>query len=80
MSIGLIGKKVGMTKVYNAKGEAVPVTVVNVAGNSIVQVKQAAGKDGYSAIQVGFDDQKESRMSKPLLGHFKKAALHRSEF
>lgn len=72
MSIGLIGRKLGMTQVYNDKGEAVCVTVVDVAGNKIVQVKQKAGKDGYSAIQVGFNDQKEKRMSKPALGHFKK--------
>lgn len=72
MSIGLIGRKLGMTQVYNDKGEAVAVTVVDVAGNKIVQVKTKAGKDGYSAIQVGFNEQKESRMSKPALGHFKK--------
>jgi large subunit ribosomal protein L3 len=72
MSLGLIGKKVGMTKVYDDNGVATAVTVVDVSGNSIVQIKQAAGPDGYAAVQVGFDDQTEARMSKPRLGHFKK--------
>ncbi len=72
MSLGLIGKKVGMTKVYDENGVAIAVTVVDVSGNNIVQVKQAAGPDGYAAVQVGYDDQRESRMSKPRLGHFKK--------
>lgn len=72
MSLGLIGKKLGMTKVYTDKGEAIAVTVVDVSGNALIQVKQASGKDGYSAVQVGYDDQKESRVTKPLLGHFKK--------
>ncbi|SKB06293.1 large subunit ribosomal protein L3 [Prosthecobacter debontii] len=72
MSLGLIGKKLGMTKVYTDKGEAIAVTVVDVSGNAVVQVKQASGKDGYSAVQIGYGDQKESRLSKPALGHFKK--------
>ncbi len=72
MSIGLIGRKLGMTQVYNDKGEAIAVTVVDVGSNKIVQVKTKAGKDGYSAIQVGYNDQKEKRVTKPLLGHFKK--------
>lgn len=72
MSLGLIGKKLGMTKVYTEKGEAIAVTVVDVSGNALIQVKQASGKDGYSAVQLGYDDQKESRVTKPLLGHFKK--------
>lgn len=75
MSLGLIGKKLGMTQVYNEKGDAVSVTVVSVQGNAIVQVKTTAGKDGYSAVQVGFDDQKEHRLNKPLQGHFKKAGV-----
>ncbi len=72
MAIGLIGKKLGMTKVYTEKGVAIAVTVVDVGGNALIQVKQKSGKDGYSAIQLGFEDRKESRMTKPLLGHFKK--------
>lgn len=75
MSLGLIGKKLGMTQVYNEKGDAVSVTVVSVQGNAIVQVKTAAGKEGYSAVQIGFEDQKEQRLNKPLQGHFKKAGV-----
>jgi large subunit ribosomal protein L3 len=72
MALGLIGKKLGMTKVYTDKGEAIAVTVVDVSGNKVIQVKQKSGKDGYSAVQVGYGEQKEFRVSKPLLGHFKK--------
>jgi len=62
-----------MTKVYDAKGDAVSVTVVDVSGNTILQVKRSDGKDKYSAVQVGYGEQtKDSRVSKPLLGHFKK--------
>ena len=75
MSLGLIGKKLGMTQVYTEKGDAVAVTVVSVQGNAIVQVKTQAGKEGYSAVQVGFDDQKEQRLNKPKLGHLKKAGV-----
>ncbi|MCB1225008.1 MAG: 50S ribosomal protein L3 [Verrucomicrobiales bacterium] len=73
MSLGLIGKKLGMTRVYDENGVSIPVTVVSVQGNTIVQVKRQDGKDGYSAVQIGFDDQKEQRVNKPLQGHFKKA-------
>lgn len=71
MSIGLIGKKVGMTQVYLKDGSAVAVTVIDVAGNQVVQVKNA-DKDGYTAVQVGYSDKKEARCSKPELQHFKK--------
>lgn len=71
MSIGLIGKKVGMTQVYLNDGSAVAVTVIDVAGNQVVQVKNAE-KDGYTAVQVGYSDKKEARCSKPELAHFKK--------
>jgi large subunit ribosomal protein L3 len=72
MKYGLLGKKVGMTRVYDEKGRSIPVTVVSVGGNTLLQVKTLE-KDGYSAIQLGFDTQKESRVSKAELGHFKKA-------
>lgn len=73
MSLGLIGKKLGMTKVYTDKGDAIPVTVVDVSGNTLIQVKRSDGKDKYSAVQVGYGDQnKAERVTKPLLGHFKK--------
>ena len=72
MKIGLLGRKVGMTRVYEANGKATPVTVIEAADNTIVQIKTEE-TDGYSAVQVGFDTQKESRVTKPLVGHFKKA-------
>ncbi len=71
MSLGLIGKKVGMTRIYINDGEAVPVTVIEVAGNEVVQLKRKE-TDGYSAVQLGFQEKKESRVTKPMMGHFKK--------
>jgi large subunit ribosomal protein L3 len=72
MKIGLLGRKIGMTRVYDAKGNVTPVTVIEAGANTVVQVKNPE-TDGYSAVQVGFDSQKESRVTKPLIGHFKKA-------
>lgn len=72
MKYGLLGKKIGMTRVYDEKGKVTPVTVVAVGGNTLLQVKTVE-KDGYNAIQVGFDTQKESRLPKAQIGHFKKA-------
>jgi large subunit ribosomal protein L3 len=69
--IGLLGKKLGQTSVYNAKGHLIPVTVVQVGPNRVVQCKTVES-DGYKAVQLGFDDQKEHRIVKPLAGHFKK--------
>jgi large subunit ribosomal protein L3 len=74
MKIGLLGRKIGMTRVYDSNGKATPVTVIEAGGNSVVQVKTPE-KEGYSAIQVGFETQKESRLNKAELGHFKKAAV-----
>ncbi len=72
MALGLIGKKVGMTRVFDeATKSMIPVTVIDVAGNEFLQVK-TSDKDGYSAVQVGFDDQKEFRVNKAAQGHFKK--------
>jgi len=70
MPLGLLGKKLGHTRVYDANGVMTPVTVVLAGPNRVLQVKTQAGKDGYNAVQLGFDDQKEQRVSKPLLGHF----------
>jgi large subunit ribosomal protein L3 len=72
MKIGLIGRKMGMTRVYDANGKATAVTVIEAGGNTVVQVKNLES-DGYCAVQVGFDLQKESRITKALAGHFKKA-------
>ncbi len=73
MSLGLLGKKLGMTRLFDQQaGIMIPVTVIDVSGNTILQTKTPE-KDGYTAVQVGFDDQKEQRVSKPDLGRFKKA-------
>jgi large subunit ribosomal protein L3 len=70
--LGLVGKKIGQTRVYDKNGVLIPVTVVVAGPNRVVQVKTVE-TDGYKAVQLGFDDQKkESRVPKPLLGHFKK--------
>lgn len=68
----LIGKKIGMTRVYDADGVQVPVTVVQVGPCTVVQ-RKSKDADGYEAVQLGFGEQKESRLGKPLQGHFKKA-------
>jgi large subunit ribosomal protein L3 len=67
----LIGKKVGMTRVYDDHGVQVPVTVVQV-GPCVVVQRKTAQVDGYEAAQIGFEEQKESRLTKPEQGHFKK--------
>ena len=72
MPLGLLGKKLGQTRVYDAKGVANSVTIVLAGPNRVLQVKTQAGKDGYNAVQLGFDDQKEQRLAKPVLGHIKK--------
>jgi len=79
MRIGLLGKKIGMTRVYDDRGRATAVTVIDVSGNSLLQVKTVEN-DGYSAVQTGFDTQKESRVPKAELGHFKKAGSEPKRF
>ncbi len=68
---GLIGKKVGMTRLFMEEGRAVPVTVLEVGPCTVVQVKTPA-REKYSAVQLGFGQKKASRVNKPLTGHFKK--------
>ena len=72
MPLALIGKKLGQTRVYDAQGVMHSVTIVDVGPNRVIQVKTQAGKDGYNAVQLGLHEQKESRVAKPTLGHFKK--------
>ncbi len=79
MSIGLLGKKIGMTRVYDDKGVSIPVTVIAAAGNKVLQVKTAES-DGYTSVQVGFDDQKPARVSKAQTGHFAKTASTPKKF
>jgi len=74
MNIGLLGQKIGMTSVYDAKGRLCPVTVI-AAGNNVLLRRLTQESDGYSAVQVGYGTQKESRVTKPLLGEFKKARV-----
>jgi large subunit ribosomal protein L3 len=69
--IGLLGKKLGQTRVYDEHGNAVAVTVILAGPNYVLQCK-TQDSDGYSAVQLGFDEQKEHRVPKPILGHLKK--------
>ncbi len=69
---GLIGKKIGMTSIYDASGKVVPCTVIE-AGPCVVTQVKTVEKDGYSAIQLGYDEKKEKNTTKPLKGHFAKA-------
>jgi large subunit ribosomal protein L3 len=79
MSIGLLGQKIGMTSVYDARGRLRPVTVI-VAGDNVLLRRLTDENEGYSAVQVGFSAQKESRVSKSLLGEFKKAGVEPQRF
>ena len=80
---GLIGKKVGMTSVFSADGKNVPCTVIEVGPCVVTQVKTTE-KDGYEALQLGFEDKKDKHTTKPMAGHFKKAGVspkrHLAEF
>ncbi|HEC42370.1 MAG TPA: 50S ribosomal protein L3 [Bacteroides sp.] len=69
---GLVGKKVGMTSVFNDEGKNVPCTVIEVNPNVVTQIKTTEN-DGYNAIQLSYDEKKEKHTSKAMLGHFKKA-------
>ncbi len=80
---GIIGKKIGMSSVFNAEGELVPVTVIQAGPCKIVSIKTLE-KDGYEAVQLCFGTKKEKNLSKPVLGHYKKnnitPAAHLKEF
>jgi len=69
---GILGKKIGMTRVFTKDGQVVPVTVLQAGPCTVVQ-KKTIEKDGYTAVQLGFLEKKKKRVSKPLLGHFAKA-------
>ncbi|MCW8809796.1 MAG: 50S ribosomal protein L3 [Ignavibacteriaceae bacterium] len=71
---GILGKKIGMTSVFNAEGNLVPVTVIQAAPSKIISVKKQE-KDGYAAVVVGYGEKKEKNISKPVLGQFKKSNL-----
>jgi large subunit ribosomal protein L3 len=72
---GLFGRKLGMTQIYNKDGAVQPVTVIEVAGNTVLRVKNDDSKDGYNAIQLGFDEKKPSLTNKPEAGHFEKSGV-----
>jgi large subunit ribosomal protein L3 len=74
MTIGLMGRKRGMTRVFTDAGESVPVTVIEAMPNRVTQVK-GAETDGYRAVQVSFGERKPSRLAKPLTGHYAKAKV-----
>ena len=80
---GLLGKKIGMTSVFSADGKNVPCTVIELGPCVVTQVKSVE-KDGYAAVQLGFDEAKEKNTSKPMLGHFAKSGTtpkrHLAEF
>ena len=69
---GLIGKKIGMTSMFSDEGKNIPCTIIQAGPCTVTQIKTNA-TDGYDAVQISFDEQKESRLSKALLGHYKKA-------
>ncbi len=74
MSIGMLGKKLGMTRLFGEHGEAIPVTVIEAGPCHIVQIKSKE-TDGYEAVQLGFGQKKENATNKPASGHFKKAGV-----
>jgi large subunit ribosomal protein L3 len=76
--LGLLGRKVGMTRIFTDDGDAIPVTVLDVSNNRVTQVKTAA-TDGYNALQVAFGSRKASRVSKPEAGHMAKAGVEAGE-
>lgn len=76
--LGLVGRKIGMTRIFTEDGESIPVTVLEVSGNRVTQVKTEE-TDGYNAIQVAFGSKKPSRVSKPLSGHYAKAGVEAAE-
>ena len=72
MQKGIIGKKIGMTQIFDENGKVVPVTVVE-AGPCVVSQKKTVENDGYAAVQIGFGDLKAHKVKKPMAGHFAKA-------
>ncbi len=83
MKKGIIGKKIGMTQIFDEVGNVIPVTVI-AAGPCVVAQKKTVEKDGYDAVQLGFMDVKEKHLTKPVKGHFEKAGVapkkHLKEF
>ncbi|WP_020203858.1 MULTISPECIES: 50S ribosomal protein L3 [Cupriavidus] len=78
MSLGLVGRKVGMTRIFTDDGDSIPVTVVEVGDNRVTQIKTDE-TDGYTAVQVTFGARRASRVTKPLAGHLAKAGVEAGE-
>ena len=78
MSLGLVGRKVGMTRIFTDDGAAVPVTVLDVGNNRITQIKTEE-TDGYTAVQVAYGKRRASRVTKPAAGHLAKAGVEAGE-
>src|SRR5438309_10237112 len=74
MSLGLVGRKIGMTRIFTDDGAAVPVTVLDVANNRVTQIKTEE-TDGYSAVQVTYGKRRANRVTKPQAGHLAKAVV-----
>ncbi|CAM3234732.1 50S ribosomal protein L3 [Sporolactobacillus spathodeae] len=79
MTKGILGKKIGMTQIFAENGDVIPVTVIDVSGNVVLQ-KKTAETDGYEAVQIGFDNVKASRITKPAQGHAEKAKAEPKRF
>ena len=78
MTLGLVGRKIGMTRIFTDDGSAVPVTVLDVANNRVTQIKTPE-TDGYAAVQVTFGKRRASRVTKPQAGHLAKAGVEAGE-
>jgi large subunit ribosomal protein L3 len=78
MSLGLVGRKVGMTRIFTPEGDSIPVTVLDVSDNRVTQIKSVE-TDGYIAVQVAFGTRRASRVTKPLAGHLAKAGVQAGE-
>jgi len=74
MSLGLVGRKVGMTRIFTEDGDSLPVTVLDVAGNRVTQIKTPE-TDGYAAVQLAYGKRRASRVTKPMAGHFAKVGV-----
>jgi large subunit ribosomal protein L3 len=73
MATGIMGKKIGMSQIFNAEGKRIPVTLIDTSSCTVLKKKTAEGKDGYNAVVFGFGVTKEKALNKPELGFFKKA-------
>src|SRR5262245_30258083 len=74
MSLGLVGRKIGMTRVFTEEGDSIPVTVVDLSNNRVTQIKTAEN-DGYSAVQIAYGTRRANRVNKAAAGHYAKAAV-----